>query len=94
MQGSEDKVVPPQQAQAMVAALEKKGVPVARASFYRSVPLPAHVAGDNASAVAEDGVLKISIPKASVAKPKTIKIKTTSRVAGGHYSSTSGISKC
>ena len=45
-------------------------------SFYRSIPLPAHVLGDKASAAAEDGVLKISIPKAPEAKPKTIKIKT------------------
>ena len=37
---------------------------IRRGSFYRSVPLPAHVIGDKASAVAEDGVLKISIPKA------------------------------
>jgi len=45
-------------------------------SFYRSVPLPAHVMGEKASAIAEDGVLKISIPKARGVKPKTIKIKT------------------
>jgi HSP20 family protein len=45
-------------------------------SFYRSVPLPTHVQGDKASATAEDGVLKISIPKAQETKPKTIKIKT------------------
>ena len=45
-------------------------------SFYRSVTLPAHVMGEKASAIAEDGVLKISIPKARGVKPKTIKIKT------------------
>lgn len=49
---------------------------IRRGGFYRSVPLPTHVTGDKASAVAEDGVLKISIPKAPVAKPKTIKIET------------------
>jgi HSP20 family molecular chaperone IbpA len=32
--------------------------------------------GDEARAVAEDGVLKIIIPKAPEAKPKTIKITT------------------
>lgn len=48
---------------------------IRRGSFYRSVPLPAHVQGDNAKAVAEDGVLKISIPKAPETKPKTIKIE-------------------
>ena len=45
-------------------------------SFYRSIPLPTHVLGDKASAVAEDGVLRSTIPKASEAKPKTIKIQT------------------
>jgi len=49
---------------------------IRRGGFYRSVPLPAHVIGDKASAVAEDGVLKITIPKAPKLKPKTIKIKT------------------
>ncbi len=49
---------------------------IRRGSFYRSVPLPAHVAGEKASASAEDGVLKVVIPKALEAKPKTIKIKT------------------
>jgi HSP20 family protein len=49
---------------------------IRRGSFYRSVPLPAHVVGEKASAVAEDGVLKISVPKAPEAKAKVIKIKT------------------
>jgi len=49
---------------------------IRRGSFYRSVPLPVHVLGDNASAIAEDGVLKITIPKAPEIKPKTIKIKS------------------
>lgn len=49
---------------------------IRRGSFYRSISLPAHVDGDKAKAVATDGVLKISIPKASAVKPKTIKIKT------------------
>ncbi len=49
---------------------------IRRGSFYRNVPLPAHVQGDKASAEAIDGVLKISIPKAGEVKPKTIKIKT------------------
>ena len=49
---------------------------IRRGSFYRSVPLPTHVLGDQASALAEDGVLKISIPKAPESKPKTIKIET------------------
>ena len=49
---------------------------IRRGSFYRSIPLPTHVIGDNASAIAESGVLKISIPKAQESKPKTIKIET------------------
>ena len=49
---------------------------IRRGSFYRSVPLPTHVIGEKASAEAVDGVLKISIPKATEAKPRTIKIKT------------------
>jgi HSP20 family protein len=47
---------------------------IRRGSFYRSIPLPAHVVGDEASAVAEGGVLKITIPKTSEVKPKKIKI--------------------
>ena len=44
-------------------------------SFYRSVPLPAHVVADQAEASSRDGMLRITIPKAPEAKPKTIKIK-------------------
>ncbi|WKZ25163.1 MAG: Hsp20/alpha crystallin family protein [Patescibacteria group bacterium] len=50
---------------------------IRRGSFYRSVPLPAHVMGDEASAVTEAGVLKITIPKAPESKPKKITIKTS-----------------
>ncbi|MFH0891493.1 MAG: Hsp20/alpha crystallin family protein [Candidatus Falkowbacteria bacterium] len=49
---------------------------IRRGSFYRSVPLPTHVLGDRAEATTNDGVLKITIPKAPEAKPRTIKIKT------------------
>jgi len=52
---------------------------IRRGSFYRSVPLPARVIGDQAAASAEDGVLKILIPKAQKTKPKTIKIKTVKK---------------
>ncbi len=45
-------------------------------SFYRSIALPAHVLGDKAEAVYEDGILKIVIPKAPESKPKTIKVKS------------------
>ena len=48
---------------------------IRRGSFFRSVSLPAKVIGDDAKAVAEDGVLKITIPKAAEMKAKTIKIE-------------------
>jgi HSP20 family protein len=48
---------------------------IRRGSFYRSIPLPTKVSGDEAKAVAEGGVLKITIPKAPEVKPKTIKIE-------------------
>ncbi len=47
---------------------------IRRGSFYRSIPLPTKVDGDKATAVNEDGLLKISVPKAPEGKPKTIKI--------------------
>jgi HSP20 family protein len=49
---------------------------IRRGSFYRSIQLPAHVSADNASAVAEAGILKIIIPKAKEGKVKNIEIKT------------------
>ena len=48
---------------------------IRRGSFYRSIPLPTKVDGDGASAINEDGVLKITVPKASEIRPKTIKIQ-------------------
>lgn len=48
---------------------------IRRGSFYRSISLPSKVDGDSAKAVNEDGILKISIPKAAEVKPKTIKIE-------------------
>ena len=49
---------------------------IRRGSFYRSIQLPTHVLDDEAKASAEDGVLKIMIPKAPEASPKAIKIET------------------
>ena len=44
-------------------------------SFYRTIPLPTEVISEKTSAIHEDGVLKISMPKAAVKKEKTIKIE-------------------
>lgn len=50
---------------------------IRRGGFYRSIQLPTHVSGEKASAVAEDGVLRISVPKQALGeRPKTIKIET------------------
>jgi HSP20 family protein len=43
--------------------------------FYRAIALPTHVKSDKANAVFENGLLKVTIPKAEEAKPKTIKVQ-------------------
>ena len=48
---------------------------IRRGSFYRSIPLPTKVDGAKATAVNEDGLLKITIPKSPELKPRTIKIQ-------------------
>jgi HSP20 family protein len=48
---------------------------IKRGSFYRSISLPEKVRGDEATAITEDGILKISVPKASEAAAKNIKIQ-------------------
>jgi len=53
---------------------------IRRGSFYRSIPLPTKVDGDKATAVNEDGILKITVPKAAEAKPKTIKIENKNKL--------------
>ncbi|MFC1612863.1 Hsp20/alpha crystallin family protein, partial [Patescibacteria group bacterium] len=50
---------------------------VKRGSFYRAVPLPTHVIGENTKANYHDGILKVQIPKASESKPKSIKVNIT-----------------
>lgn len=49
---------------------------IRRGSFYRTIPLPTKVNGDEASAVNEDGILRITIPKINEVKSKIIKIQT------------------
>ena len=44
-------------------------------SFHRAVAMPTHVKSSEAKAEFENGVLKITIPKAEEAKPKTVKIE-------------------
>jgi HSP20 family protein len=48
-------------------------------SFHRAVALPASVQSDKADAKFEDGILKVVIPKAEHAKPKTINIKVINK---------------
>ncbi|MBI2416291.1 MAG: Hsp20/alpha crystallin family protein [Candidatus Kerfeldbacteria bacterium] len=45
-------------------------------SFHRAVALPSSVDGDKAEASYADGVLKITVPKATAAQKKTIKVNT------------------
>ena len=47
--------------------------------FRRSITLPAHVKAEAIEASAEDGVLRILIPKAEEAKPKRIQVRTAGR---------------
>jgi HSP20 family protein len=48
-------------------------------SFERSIPLPVHVNGDAASAVSDNGMLKISIPKVEQKKLSPIKIQINNK---------------
>jgi len=43
-------------------------------SFFRSIALPAHVDREAANAQFANGMLRITVPKAPEAKPKTIKV--------------------
>jgi HSP20 family protein len=51
-------------------------------TFARSVALPTQVNADRAEAVFENGVLKLTIPKAESAKPKTIKVTPHEMIEG------------
>jgi len=49
---------------------------IRRGSFSRTVTLPSGVKADAANATFENGLLRLSIPKAEEAKPRQIQIKT------------------
>jgi HSP20 family protein len=51
-------------------------------SFARSIALPSQVEADKAQAVFENGILKLTIPKAEAAKPKTIKVTPHEMIEG------------
>ena len=44
-------------------------------SFYRSIALPAGAKADDVSAVSDNGVITITVPKGDAAKAKKIKVK-------------------
>ena len=52
---------------------------ISSGSFYRTVQLPADVIAEKTSAVHEDGVLKIAIPKTTTKKSKSIKVKVNKK---------------
>lgn len=47
-------------------------------AFYRAVALPKSVQGDRASAAYDQGILKVTVPKAEAARPKRIAINVKS----------------
>ena len=51
-------------------------------SFSRQIELPTRVEGDRADATFEDGVLRLSIPKAEDVKPRQIQIKAAASTNG------------
>jgi HSP20 family protein len=51
---------------------------IRRGSFSRTVSLPANLKTDEANATFENGLLRLSIPKAEEAKPRQIQIKPVS----------------
>lgn len=48
---------------------------ISTGSFFRSITLPSHVKSEGAKAESEEGMLKITIPKAEEKKLKTIKVE-------------------
>jgi HSP20 family protein len=52
-------------------------------TFVRQFSLPTEVDSQKAQATFENGVLRLSLPKADQAKPKTIKVNATSTLEAG-----------
>jgi len=63
---------------------------VRRGRFTRTVTLPTQVDSDKATADFRDGMLRLSIPKAEAAKPRQIRIGTTTEHAPAEVGSGSG----
>ena len=51
-------------------------------SFVRQIQLPTEVNSEKAEAVFENGVLKLTLPKAETMKPKTIKVQARPTIEG------------
>lgn len=65
---------------------------IRRGSFSRTVGLPGGLKTDAASATFENGMLRLSIPKAEEARPRQIHIKPTSEKPTSEVKPTSGAS--
>jgi len=64
---------------------------IRRGSFSRSVTLPADLRSEAATAGFENGMLRLSIPKAEAAKPRRIRVTPTSESAAAEVASGDGI---
>ncbi len=51
-------------------------------SFSRSITVPVEIKSEKAEASFEDGVLKLTLPKAEAVKPKQIKVKARPMIEG------------
>ena len=64
---------------------------IRRGGFSRSVTLPADLRSEAATAGFENGMLRLSIPKAEAAKPRRIRVTPTSESATAEVASGEGI---